>query len=147
MENKQVLKYLINRFGFSDNSFNKRMISQKSMYILQEMGLGTNYNFNWYLYGVYSQELADDLFSMNSLEVSGLSESQKEIISKFEELSRDNLENPSFFELVSSTIYLVRINPFMNKEEIFGKIIEFKPHLEDKETFEVVYPKIISLIK
>ncbi len=147
MANKQILAYLIKKFGFSNDSFNKRMISQKSMYILQEIGLGTNYNFNWYLYGVYSQELADDIFSMSSSETSELSEFQKVIISKFEELSKNNLENPSFFELVSSIVYLVRINPFMHKEEIFNKIVELKPHLEDKETFDRVYPKISSLIK
>ena len=37
MENKELLNCLIQRFNFSSGSLNERMISQKAIYILQEI--------------------------------------------------------------------------------------------------------------
>lgn len=146
MENKIILSHLVKKFDFSSDSFNKRMISQKALYTLQKMGLGTTYSFNWYLYGVYSQELADDFFQGIPSPKENLTEEQGEIIKKFEELCKENLENPSFLELVSSIIYLIKEEPFADKEIIFGKLVKFKPHLNDKDTFDSVHSKVIHLL-
>jgi len=148
MENKEILSYLANKFNLSSGTLNERMISQKAIYILQEMGLDTNYAFRWYLYGVYSNELANDFFIMgdNKLKDIELSEPQKIIIDKFGNFSKDNLNDPSFFELVSSIIYLLRNNPSINKEEIFEKIIRLKSHLNDKKQFDIIYSKLIKLL-
>ena len=140
MENKIILTHIAKKFNFSSSSFNKRMISQKAFYILQEMGLGTTYSFKWYLYGVYSQELADNFFQgVPSLPNENLTEKQKETIISFEEFCKGNLENPSFFELASSIIYLFRINPFLSKEKIFNEIVKCKHHLNDKDAFDIIY--------
>jgi len=105
-----------------------------------------NYGFNWYLYGVYSQELAEDFFNYSDSGEDSISESQKEIINKFLRLGSENIQNPIFLETVSSILYLKNQNPFDSKEEIFNRLINVKPHLNDRENFELAYEKINVLI-
>lgn len=47
----------------SIDSFNKRLIVQKSIYLSQALGLKLGYHYRWYLRGPYCSALAQDLYS------------------------------------------------------------------------------------
>jgi hypothetical protein len=145
MKNIEILRYLVKKFNFNSGTLGERMISQKAMYILQKMGVGTDYSFNWYIYGVYSQELADDLYLGGKPSDIPLSEKMMDVINKFRSFSEGYFNDPSFFELASSIIYLWREEPFVDKERIFEKIVMRKPHLNDPERFDLVYKKLADL--
>jgi len=133
-----LLSFLVKKFGISNSSFNDRIISQKMIFILQEMGLGTNYNFKWYLYGVYSSELAQDIFEGN-YGGEKITKEKEEILLKFSSLIKEDINNPSFLETLSSIIYFLKNNPFLSKEEVFNKLGDLKPHLKDLEQFNRAY--------
>lgn len=145
MSGKRILNYLKENLSLSNSSFTKRIISQKTIYILQEMGIKTEYNFNWYLYGVYSQALADDIFHYNDEGIE-TTEEQKEIIQKFLELGEENISNPLFLEMASSIIFIKKSNQFLTNDEIFEKIIKVKPHLNDKNFFLDTLEKMNNLV-
>jgi len=149
MIKSKISKNIIRKFNLASETFEQRIISQKAVYILQELGLETNYNFSWYLYGVYSKELADDFFHFN-FSNEDFSEKQNITIQNFEGLVGENINDPMFFELVSSIVYLLRsdpLNPFISREDLFNKLINLKPHLNNLEQFNKLYDKIIGLLK
>ena len=48
---------------FSYSDFSDRLMMQKGIYLLQEMGVPVgNYRFTWYKHGPYSQSLLDDMY-------------------------------------------------------------------------------------
>lgn len=50
------------------STLDKRIIFQKTIYLLKAFGVNLNYYFSWYLRGPYSTTLADDGYALNSLE-------------------------------------------------------------------------------
>lgn len=62
MPNTKILNGLVNRIGNFDpneykNSFDTRLILQKTIYLLQAFGLNIGFHYNWYLRGPYSPDL------------------------------------------------------------------------------------------
>lgn len=50
--------------SFKPNSFEERMQMQKSIYLLQELGVSVGeYDFKWYKHGPYSQNLQNDILN------------------------------------------------------------------------------------
>lgn len=71
-ENKyDVLLYLysvLKRLGCGDvDTFEQRIVSQKTQYFAQLFGVSLRYNYNLYLKGPYSPVLANDLFEIKKL--------------------------------------------------------------------------------
>ena len=44
-------------------TFDERLVSQKKVFLLQEMGVDIGYSYNWYVRGPYSPDLATYIFS------------------------------------------------------------------------------------
>jgi len=147
MTNKTMLCEVMNKLKLSDSSFTERIISQKTVYLLQEFGLQTNYDFKWYNYGVYSRELADDIFSSNSLQISltPTNTDTEVAIKKFADFSVESIKDPLFLELASSVRFLLKQNPFIEKEKLYQKIVELKPHLNNQEQFNQIYERLVKL--
>lgn len=54
---------------FRSNYFEDRMQMQKSIYLLQELGLSVgDYDFKWYKHGPYSQSLQNDILNSSGIE-------------------------------------------------------------------------------
>ena len=49
------------------NSFDERLLSQKKIFLLQELGVDIGYSYNWYIRGPYSPDLMAKGFMYNSL--------------------------------------------------------------------------------
>lgn len=49
------------------DDFDKRLILQKSIYLLQEAGVKLGYSYSWYLKGPYSSDLTSDAFDMKDI--------------------------------------------------------------------------------
>lgn len=100
------------------SEFDRRLVLQKTVYLLQEAGVHLGYPYRWYLRGPYSPALADDLFMFASLEDHGASElanwqlepaSQNRIAELKPLLTKGNLAGRVRpLELLASTLFLVR---------------------------------------
>ncbi len=53
-----------NILGESEEHFNNRLKIQKYVYLVKYYGLDMNYDYNTYLHGPYSQQLAWDYYSL-----------------------------------------------------------------------------------
>ena len=121
------------------NSFSDRLILQKKVFLLQEMGLNTNYTFRKYLYGPYSSTLTKDSFKVDiKKEMPSDNEDQEEIFEKLKKLEEGHENDSSWFELLGTIVYL-KNKEGKSKEEIRQEISVEKPYLYEKNSFENAY--------
>ena len=62
LENRGLLDF--NILGESEEHFNNRLKIQKYVYLVKYYGLDMSYDYNTYLHGPYSQQLAWDYYSL-----------------------------------------------------------------------------------
>jgi uncharacterized protein YwgA len=132
---------------FNMDLFKDRLILQKKIFLLQEMGYDLGYAFNKYHYGPYCSALANDGFKKHLQKCSQDKkdlEDIKEFIEKLEKLEENHKGDSSWFELLGTITYLKnKMNK--SKEEIKIIIIEEKPYLFDNKTFEEAYKKLFDM--
>jgi hypothetical protein len=148
-----LLKLVLDRIGFGDieiDTFEKRKILQKKIYLLQLTGTDLRYRYNWYLQGPYCPALANDAFTLreeikyddefNDYELNTKTQERFEILDKIISMPDDpEIREPEWFELLASLHYLKHIAYWPGKckpefDEIFEKLKESKPHFADKMT-------------
>jgi len=79
MDRQQIgVKLTIDGLGldFKINSFQDRLIMQKSVYLAQAAGVNLGYYYHWYLYGLYSPSLTRDEYTIAADVSVGLDESE-----------------------------------------------------------------------
>ena len=140
----QYTPHQINNFL---NSFQDRLIFQKTIYLLQKMHLkGLEYPFSYYLNGPYSSDLANDGFLIyqedSHLNGELLDQEDINIIHHFSEIIGEDKDNPLFYELLSSLIYQ---KGDKNISEVLKEIFNNKPYLNDLELIKKVLTKAKSL--
>lgn len=114
-------------------TFDERLVSQKKVFLLQEMGVDIGYSYNWYVRGPYSPDLATYIFSnldvLKEQDFSKyhLTESVQKNIDAVNNLGAkkpDSLSLPSWYELLASVVY---IHKKWNKTDVFNCLIQYKP--------------------
>ncbi len=143
MGNINLLKSLWSKYEFKLDTLENRIIFQKTIYLLQELGLNIGYKFNWYIYGPYSSQLASDGFELErKQETKDFSpvRVEKSITSKFDKLIDKN--SSTWYEFLSSILFLK--NKKETKEKIFKQLAEHQSYLGDYETFEIAWKKLES---
>lgn len=114
------------------STFNERLILQKKIYFIQELGIDLNYLFKWYLRGPYSQQITTDAYKLNGMlkkdidlennltqqnirEILGDDKKRDRILSLISEINKlnglDKKENAYWYELISSLHFLMRNLP------------------------------------
>lgn len=73
------------------SNFRKRLIFQKEVYLLQQLGIPFGYPFSWYKRGPYSSSITFDGYSLESIQdevtpVKKLSPEEKILVKKFNQL-------------------------------------------------------------
>src|SRR5438132_7060300 len=140
-----VLGGVLKRIGHFEprrfkRNFEQRLVTQKTIYLLQTFGLYLGYSFNWYLRGPYSPGLTRDAYSLAeiyqyvpSARFQNPNEEQR-----FEELQKMLKEvgnNSRFLELVASTHFVKRVNPELNTDDLFEEIVSRK-HKTKRSEFD-----------
>lgn len=117
------------------SSFDSRLRIQKTVYILQAMGVDLKYPFEFYKggHGVYSKELADDYYHIQERlneekplndHDRFLSGAEKKKLERFRKMGHHDLK---MLEAVSSIIYLDLTYGY--QEDVVERIRKIKPHL------------------
>ena len=75
------------------SNFDARLVFQKQIYLLQELGLQLGNTYGWYIHGPYSSEAASDGFQLVSVQ---------DRVKHLPELSKDDLQSLKTFEKLFS---------------------------------------------
>lgn len=121
-----------------EKSFDKRLIFQKTVYLLQAFGVYLGYKFSWYISGPYSSHLARDGFKLiqrfkEAPNVRFTKASSEEKFSVFLEFLGDRTNDADWLETLASIHFLRRVYPKKDKREIQDMILQKQPHLTTKE--------------
>jgi len=115
-------------FNFNISDFNSRLRLQKYVFIAKFFGLDLGYNFNLYIHGPYSPELANDYYRIG------------DNLEKYEEHSLD-FEKDAFIELIrnkneewlEAAATILMVSEDSCKKDIVIKIVqEIKPRFSKK---------------
>ena len=108
------------------SSMEGRLTLQRGCYILNSRGCGPFYDYDVYIRGPYSRELADDIWELGEIPSGGTGLPEAEV-SVLMGLFR---RGPSYVEAYATTLLLVRMNPGVARHKIAERATELKPDLE-----------------
>lgn len=127
---------LFQALGVNIDTFDNRLLCQKKIYLLQELGVDMGYTYNWYVHGPYSPDLTAYLFRnldvLKELDFSkyafSVSVQEKiDIVNSFINEKPYSLSVPSWYELLASVLY---IHKRWNNENEIETLKQFKPQFE-----------------
>jgi len=114
-----------------------RMVFQKTIFILQEMGLDLGYQFKWYLNGPYSSALADSIEDLeiyaDDIEGWTLTPQTMEVIWRYKQLFSKNMNNKDWLRLISSILFIRKHYKDNNKKEIDKLLSKYNQNRDNKE--------------
>lgn len=139
---------------FDYSRFDHRMEMQKSIYLLQDMGVPVGeYGFRWYLHGPYSQSLQDDMYEEKDRPASEIDfyEDYNTRIEKLRDLihsqERGEYSLGSWMECVASMRYLCKnvLRYDADMDQVLDALQERKPHLSNREINAAAYHRMEEL--
>lgn len=144
MSEKSISKLmnLWNTIGpFNMELFGNRLLLQKKVFLLQEIGMDLGYHFNAYKRGPYCSTLASDGYNIGSIvEIKENLTIEMKPLDILKELSKNHEDEIYWFETLATIVYLVRKEGLKEKEILLKRFAEYKPHLaSEKEMFEEAY--------
>jgi uncharacterized protein YwgA len=130
-----------------------RLALQKTIYLLQKMGLEFGYQYKWYTLGPYSSDLANDMFeglSINAFNASDEGYSEFETGSTYRKLREripskitedttqveklvailgKDIKNSTMLECIGSLLFLKddEFSKLKTQEEVFSELEKLKP--------------------
>jgi uncharacterized protein YwgA len=112
-----------------------RFLVQKTAYLAQALGLGTDYYFTAYVAGPYSPTLAKDYYS-NAEKIDMLTTDYQLTTNETELLQRikaccDLYHNLSLMECTATVVYVMKEMPEIRDFDLLAKIKMLKPFLND----------------
>lgn len=127
-------------------SFQDRLILQKTIYLAQEAGVHLGYYFNWYLHGPYCSALANDAFSVDpeseEFKEWKLDASSHDKLTKLSELMRLEAREAlaKKMELLASVHFLIRRKQVSgeNSSEIASTLKEYDKHFSEDNVREAL---------
>lgn len=140
MINRQgLLKLVCDQFSnLNVQSFQTRILLQKTIFILQEIGLNLGYDYNWYLRGPYSPQLTADAFEIQNdvalfQEEAGkykLTDTATSVIARVHAIIGEKINDDTFMELVASLVFLSKYYR-RNDEDLIVLLKNKKPKFND----------------
>lgn len=119
--------------GIKKDSFEDRIISQKKIFLLQEMGIDIGYSYNWYIRGPYSPDLTTYIYDnldmlkdhdFSEYRLSDAAKSKIDVINRLEKEKPQSLTVVAWYELLASLLYIIRK---WSKENSYESLIKYKP--------------------
>ena len=115
-----IVKHMGN---FDMKTFEKRLIFQKTIYLLQSFGIDMGYRYTWYYHGTYCVDLTKDGFDLTHViqRIPDISpkfqySADQARYDSFVKFMSDKKENPDLLEIASSISFLHKAG--MDKENV-----------------------------
>ncbi len=125
------------------NQFTDRIMVQKKVYILQQLGYEFDYKFNLYIHGPYSSSLAKDGFEINISNSIASNDSENEKMKKFKLIEKGHEGDIYWLEMIATIIYLARLS--QDYHQIKNYLIENKPYLYSESGYDEAFNRLLSL--
>lgn len=136
--------------GVSKDTFDDRLLSQKKLFLLQELGVNLGYSYNWYVRGPYSPDLTTYIF--NNLDVlkeqdfsnyrfSDTVQGKINLVNALATAKPDSLSTPSWYELLASVLY---IHKKWKKGDVFASLVQYKPQYT-RDHFDAAVKELCTL--
>lgn len=143
-DRKIALKLLMDKLELGTSDFDQRLILQKTIYLLQHVGLDLGYRYNWYIHGPYAPMLTEDAFDISGnktyydklVRKSSLSEDAMRRVKNFKSQFGDYLNKAKMLELLASLLYL---GDRQGRSYARSKIREFKPTFTQSNVREATH--------
>lgn len=137
MENKTFVASAFKTFDLKLDTLAERIAFQKTIYLMQQLGSGTNFNFIWHNFGPYSSELAIIGQLMSNTE-----KQEAEILTckasiDFKELKKDEEKNSKFLEMMADIVFLTQNAGIHGEEAIFNELCRHRSYLNDQNLFKL----------
>ena len=140
MTNSITLGHLVRRIGNYNKmeTFDDRLILQKTIYLMQSFDLYVGYDFSWYIRGPYSTQLTKDGFDLRDqfdqiANEGRFKEDDAEMrFQQFMKFIGDKKNDPDWLEITASIHFLKEVYPNMTKQKIIEKVKNKQPYFTDK---------------
>ncbi len=142
MNDKEFVSAIFNTFNLDLNSLPSRIAFQKTVYLLQSLGLESNFNFRWHSFGPYSSSLAKVAFNLSSEEINNSQKLTGGEVERFLQLKKDHMGDSRFLEMMADIVYLRKNFAPLSDEEIFTKLAEHHAYLNDPELFKLAIERL-----
>ena len=108
------------------DTFDERLLSQKKIFLLENLGVEIGYSYNWYIRGPYSPDLTSYIFA--NLDMLREQDLSKYSLSENVKANKkpDSLDTSSWYELLASIFYIRKMWK-KNKDDAFPTLIKYKP--------------------
>ena len=130
---------------FNMSLFGERLVLQKKIFLLKELGFDLGYSFSLYKRGPYCSELTADGYTLMAKEEIEKKNITNNAINTLLEISKGHESDIYWFELIATLVYLNRTSKINGKKLLREKLIEYKPYLNDEsmfdEAFKILYEK------
>lgn len=162
MNNKSILRCVYNYIfdkDFEVKNFEDRLLMQKSVYLMQEMGTSCgDYDYFWYKFGPYSQSLQNDILDMLNNTSECDVNNFKEHLTDRAKANLDNIKgiiakNPStsysnkeWLEAIAS-LHFLKNYMFLtySDEKLLEELSNRKSYLNDKEANKIALESVKAI--
>lgn len=126
----------------SIDSLDDRIIAQKKVFLLQELGINLGYSYNWYIHGPYSPTLTSYLYdNLEFLQEYNFGDyactnqvlNDINIVNDFGRNIPVGLNEVKWYELLASLLYLNRKDGIQIREELFDRLLKYKPQYTERQ--------------
>jgi uncharacterized protein YwgA len=138
---KEILFMLAKEFGLGRETVERRLMLQKTVYLLQAFGMNLGYGYSWYRYGPYSQDLVSDSYQvLHSEKLRYAEKTQNYRFSKdtqkqfelFRKAFSSSIGDPRKLELLASVHFILSTwHPDANESTIPGIFHQYKKTFYD----------------
>lgn len=117
------------------DTFDERLLSQKKIFLLENLGVEIGYSYNWYIRGPYSPDLTSYIFAnldmlreqdLSKYSLSEIVKEKIEIVNGLANKKPDSLDTSSWYELLASIFYIRKMWK-KSKDDAFPTLIKYKP--------------------
>ena len=142
IERALALGAVLKRIGnFDINTFEGRLVLQKTVYLLQSLGLYFGYKFSWYVHGPYSPELTREAFKIypffNEIPRAKFAKPQTE--KRFQDYLHfigEKRNDADWLEQLACIHFLSSLNPSAGRDDIINAVLNHEHHFSKKQCEE-----------
>lgn len=118
-------------FTFKVNRFDARLKLQKYVYLARKFGLNLDYNYNLYIHGPYSPELAKEYYALGNIK--GI---KVDLDERFVDLIKGKSEQ--WLELAATIVMVFERYSNISDEMVIELVKSSKPFATEKELREII---------
>ncbi len=140
--NKNFVASVFRTFDLNLDTLPNRIAFQKTVFLLQKLGINSGYSFGWYSFGPYSSQLAKEGFSVEDNDVSTALILEHPSVEKFKELKKDFEKDSKFLELMADIVFLKSQLHIQDHQKIFQRIVQHRVYLNNYAKFKLALERL-----